>query len=251
MKRRAGWSLDIGARPLGPSSVHFRVWAPRARSVAVRLVGRGEKTIPMEPCERGYFEATASGIPVGSRYVYVLDHEKARPDPASRFQPEDVHGPSAVIDPESFRWSDQKWSGLPLNRFVIYELHTGTFTQDGTFEGIIPMLDYLRQDVGVTAIELMPVAQFPGMRNWGYDGVYLYAPQASYGGPEGLKRLVNACHAKGLAVIMDVVYNHLGPEGNYLGEYGPYFTDRYRTPWGSAINYDGPDSDQVRDYIVN
>ena len=251
MKRGAGWSLDIGARPLGPYSVHFRVWAPRARNVAVRLVGRGEKTIPLEPRERGYFETTASGIPVGSRYVYVLDHEKARPDPASRFQPEGVHGPSAVINPESFRWSDQKWSGLPLNRFVIYELHTGTFTRDGTFEGIIPMLDYLRQDVGVTAIELMPVAQFPGLRNWGYDGVYLYASQASYGGPEGLKRLVDACHAKGLAVILDVVYNHLGPEGNYLKEYGPYFTDRYRTPWGSAINYDGPDSDQVRDYIVN
>ena len=143
-------------------------------------------------------------------------------------------------------------NGLPPHHdLIIYELHTGTFTKEGTFETIIPLLDYLKNDVGVTALELMPVAQFPGRRNWGYDGTYLYAPQWSYGGPAGLKRLVDACHGKGLAVILDVVYNHLGPEGNYLNDFGPYFTNRYTTPWGSAINYDGLGSDEVRHFIVN
>ena len=134
---------------------------------------------------------------------------------------------------------------------IIYEIHTGTFTHEGTFEAIIPFLDYLKNELGVTAIELMPVAQFPGERNWGYDGTYLYAPQNSYGGPDGLKTLINACHQKGLAVILDVVYNHLGPEGNYLDDYGPYFTDRYKTPWGPAINFDGPESDEVRRFIID
>lgn len=156
-----------------------------------------------------------------------------------------------VVDPTSFHWTDHRWRGLPLKDFIIYELHTGTFTQEGTFEAILPHLAYLKQEVGITAIELMPVAQFPGRRNWGYDGTYLYAPQSTYGGPQGLKTLVNACHMAGLAVILDVVYNHLGPEGNYLGDFGPYFTDRYRTPWGDAMNYDGPDSDAVRHFIVS
>jgi maltooligosyltrehalose trehalohydrolase len=159
-----------------------------------------------------------------------------------------VHGPSQVVDPD-FPWEDQGWFGLPLKEFVVYELHVGIFTQAGTFEAIIAHLDDLKE-LGVTAVELMPVAQFPGSRNWGYDGVYPYAAQQSYGGPEGLKRLVNACHQKGLAVLLDVVYNHLGPEGNYLRDFGPYFTNRCHTPWGEAINFDGPHSDEVRRYFI-
>jgi maltooligosyltrehalose trehalohydrolase len=253
--RREAWQLDLGAWPVGSSKAHFRVWAPRAKRVSVDLVGQSQLPIhlpvQMKPCERGYFEATVFGIEPGTRYRYVLDGQKACPDPASRFQPDGVHGPSAVIDPDAFPWSDHSWSGIPLQRLIIYELHVGTFTREGTFQAIIPLLDYLQNDLGVTAIELMPVAQFPGTRNWGYDGVSPFAVQSSYGGPEGLKAFVNACHEKGIAVVLDVVYNHLGPEGNYLGDFGPYFTDRYRTPWGCAINYDGPDSDEVRAYFIN
>jgi len=244
------WLLDVGARIIGPGRVRFRVWAPVAQTVAVELVDQDQMTVPMQPASEGYFEAAVEGVSPRARYRYLLNGKAARPDPASRYQPEGVHGPSAVIDPDSFRWTDREWRGLSLKDFIIYELHTGTFTREGTFDAIIPHLHYLKDTVGVTAIELMPVAQFPGSRNWGYDGVYPFAPQASYGGPEGLKRLVNACHAKGLAVILDVVYNHLGPEGNYLGDFGPYFTDRYRTPWGDAINYDGPDSDAVRHFFI-
>ncbi|HSN05046.1 MAG TPA: malto-oligosyltrehalose trehalohydrolase [Nitrospira sp.] len=250
--RRTGeWGLSLGARLDGPSTTHFRVWAPRADRVAVHLVEPDMPPVPMEPREFGYFEATVPGAGAGARYQFLLDGEKARPDPAARFQPEGVHKPSAVVDPHAFHWTDERWRGLPLKDFVIYELHTGTFTPEGTFDAIIPRLKYLRQEVGMTAIELMPVAQFPGRRNWGYDGVHPFAPQASYGGPEGLKRLVDACHGEGLAVILDVVYNHLGPEGNYLGDFGPYFTDRYRTPWGAAINYDGPESDEVRHFVIS
>lgn len=245
------WHLDLGAAPEGPSGVRFRVWAPHAKTVAVRVTKPTTDTVTMTPTGRGYFEATVPGIGAGARYVYVLDGGKERADPASRFQPDGVHAASAVVDPNVFRWTDREWRGLPLKDFIIYELHTGTFTKEGTLRSAIAMLDYLKDEVGVTAIELMPVAQCPGARNWGYDGVYLFAPQASYGGPDGLKAFVDACHAKGLAVVMDVVYNHLGPEGNYLGDFGPYFTDRYRTPWGSAINYDGRDSDDVRHYIVS
>jgi maltooligosyltrehalose trehalohydrolase len=184
-------------------------------------------------------------------YRYILDGDKVRPDPASRFQPEGVHGPSALVDPEAFQWTDRGWTGLAQEDLILYELHTGTFTKDGTFEAIIPLLDALKHEVGVTAIEIMPVAQFPGRRNWGYDGVAPFAVQNSYGGPQGLKRLVDACHARGLGVVLDVVYNHLGPEGNYLNDFGPYFTDYYRTPWGQAVNFDGPYSDDVRAYFVS
>jgi len=251
MRTSETWRLNLGARPVGPSTLEFRVWAPRARTVAVKLIGQNRNPLPMEPRELGYFEATVSGARPGMRYQYVLDDQKERPDPASRFQPDGVHGASVVVDPDVFHWTDQSWSGVPLTHLIMYELHTGTFTLEGTFEAIIPHLEYLQNQVGVTAIELMPVAQFPGVRNWGYDGVYPFAPQASYGGPQGLKALVDACHARGLAVILDVVYNHLGPEGNYLGDFGPYFTDQYRTPWGQAINYDGPDSDEVRHYVIS
>ncbi len=199
--------------------------------------------------EFGYWTTTLKDVAVGARYLYRLDNKKERPDPASRFQPEGVHGPSQIIDHAFFPWEDDRWKGLVLQDYILYELHVGAFTQEGTFDAIIPHLDYLHE-LGVTAVELMPVAQFPLNRNWGYDGVYPYAVQNSYGGPDGLKRLVNACHRKGLAVILDVVYNHLGPEGNYLWDYGPYFTDKYETPWGDAINFDGPYSDNVRSYFI-
>ncbi|MDH4252507.1 MAG: malto-oligosyltrehalose trehalohydrolase [Nitrospira sp.] len=245
------WQLDIGAVVVGSKRVRFKVWAPQAKNVAVELVGQERRTVAMQPSSQGYFEASVEGIGQGARYHYLLDGKPGRPDPASRSQPEGVHAPSAVVDSESFRWTDGAWCGIPLKDFIMYELHVGTFTREGTFEAIIPQLPYLKDTVGITAIELLPVAQCPGGRNWGYDGVYPFAPQSTYGGPEGLKRLVDACHGMGIAVIMDVVYNHLGPEGNYLGEFGPYFTDKYRTPWGSAINYDGPDSDAVRHYVVS
>lgn len=245
------WSLDIGATPTTGDAVKFRVWAPYAKSVDVKLIDQDRVVVPMQRDERGYFEAVVTGVSPRTRYRYVLDGGKERPDPASRLQLEGVHGPSSVIDPTSFRWTDKDWKGIALDEFIIYELHVGTFSKEGTFEAIIPHLPYLKDTVGITAIELMPVAEFPGRRNWGYDGVYPFAPQSSYGGHHGLKRLVDACHAFGLAVILDVVYNHLGPEGNYLGDYGPYFTDKYRTPWGSAINYDGPDSDAVRHYVIS
>jgi maltooligosyltrehalose trehalohydrolase len=203
----------------------------------------------MKASRDGWFEATIAGLGAGARYLYVLDGERERPDPASRAQPEGVHGPSEVVDPYAFPWSDTGWRGLPLKEMVTYELHVGTFTSEGVFDAIIPRLNELRE-LGVTALELMPVASFPGGRNWGYDGAHLYAPQRSYGGPEGLRRLVDACHARGVAVVLDVVYNHLGPEGNYLADFGPYFTDRYRTPWGPAINYDGEDARGVRRHVI-
>ncbi|HEY8461301.1 MAG TPA: malto-oligosyltrehalose trehalohydrolase, partial [Blastocatellia bacterium] len=183
------------------------------------------------------------------RYLYRINDEEDRPDPASHFQPLGVHGPSEVVAHDEFAWSDHGWTGVPQERLVIYELHTGAFTPEGTFDAVIPRLPELRA-LGVTAIELMPVAEFPGDRNWGYDGVYPFSAHHAYGGPAGLKRLVNACHEAGLAVILDVVYNHLGPEGNYISRFGPYFTAKYRTPWGDALNFDGPWSDGVRNYFI-
>jgi len=251
MTTKDPWQLDLGARPLGASEVFFRVWAPFAQTVSVRASERQGDDFPLEKQDFGYFQGTIALSGPGTRYQYILDGEKARPDPASRSQPNGVHNPSEVVAITGFPWTDQNWKGLPLERLILYELHTGTFTQEGTFEAIIPFLDYLANEVGVTAIELMPIAQFPGTRNWGYDGVYPFAPHNSFGGGQGLKQLVDACHARNLAVILDVVYNHLGPEGNYLGDFGPYFTDRYHTPWGQAINYDGADSDPVRHYFIS
>jgi len=188
-------------------------------------------------------------IGAGVDYAYIIDREKERPDPVSRFQPEGVHGPSRIIDPDRFRWTDRDWKGIGLEDYVIYELHIGTFTPHGTFDAAIEKLVHLRE-IGITAIEIMPVAQFPGARNWGYDGVYPYAVQSTYGGPEGLKRLVDAAHRADLAVIMDVVYNHLGPEGNYLPDFMPCFSGKYKSPWGEALNYDGPYSYGFRRYII-
>jgi maltooligosyltrehalose trehalohydrolase len=233
----------LGARLLTNGRCEFRAWAPQRENVGVRI---GSHTFPMQKTADGYHEATLNAR-AGTRYFYILD-DVARPDPASRFQPEGVHGPSEVIDPD-FDWRDAQFRRPPLEEFVIYELHTGTFTSEGTFDAIIPKLAGLKE-LGITAVELMPIGQFPGPRNWGYDGTFVYAAQNSYGGPEALKRLVNAAHQHGLAIILDVVYNHLGPEGNYLSEFAPYFTDRYKTAWGMALNFDGPHSDHVRDYFI-
>ena len=248
------WGLRFGASVRSGYSVEFRVWAPNLTNLAVRVMGGNEgepsRTIPMRQSSDSEFVATVPQVGAGADYVYVLDGERERPDPVSRWQPGGVHAPSRVVDPASFRWSDQGWSGIPLRDFIIYELHTGTFTREGTFESVIARLPYLR-DLGITAIEIMPVAEVPGNRNWGYDGASLYAPQSSYGGPTGLKKLVDACHQHGLAVVLDVVYNHLGPEGNYLPEFAPCFTDTHHTPWGKAINFDGPESDGVRRFIID
>jgi maltooligosyltrehalose trehalohydrolase len=224
------------------------VWAPLAEKVEVRIVAPPERIVALKKDSQGYHQAIVEGVEPGSLYTYRLDGGKQAPDPASRFQPQGVHGPSEVVKPH-FPWEDRHWFGLRIEDYIIYELHVGTFTAEGTFDAMIPHLDALK-DVGITAIELMPVAQFPGNRNWGYDGVYPFAVQNSYGGPEGLRRLVNACHQRGLAVVLDVVYNHLGPEGNYLGDFGPYFTERYQTPWGAAINFDGPHSDGVQRFFI-
>lgn len=245
------WKSDMGALVIDRGKVFCKVWAPEIKKLSVKIISNNEiKVIPLEKDQWGYFKGIAENVFAGDRYFYLLDDKNRYPDPASRFQPEGVHGPSQVIDPDEFRWEDNEWGRIPLKDFIIYELHVGTFTGEGTFKAIVPYLDYLKK-LGITSVELMPVAQFPGNRNWGYDGVYPFAPQNSYGGPKGLKTLVNACHKKGLAVVLDVVYNHLGPEGNYLSNFGPYFTDRYKTPWGDAINFDGPYSDEVRQFFIS
>lgn len=239
----------LGAIHLGNGRCRFRVFAPGAETVAVRLLTPLERIVDLEKRRDGYHAATVDGVEPGALYRYRLNGRTERPDPASRFQPQGVHGPSQVVDGGSFPWRDDGWPGIPLDDYIFYEIHVGTFTPAGTFEAVIPWLDALKA-LGVTALELMPVAQFPGSRNWGYDGVFPFAVQNSYGGPQGLKALVDACHSRRLAVVLDVVYNHLGPEGSVLGDFGPYFTARYRTPWGDAINFDGPGSDEVRRFFI-
>ena len=225
----------------------FGVWAPTAEKVELEM--RGERA-GMQRDEAGWWGIEVSGAGHGTDYAYRVNDGSPLPDPRSAWQPHGVHGPSRVVDHSKFRWTDNLWQAKPLSSAVIYELHAGTFTPEGTFDGIISRLDHLVK-LGVTHVELMPVADFPGARGWGYDGVALYAARHVYGGPEGLKRLVDACHAKGLGVILDVVYNHLGPSGNYLGQYGPYFTNRHSTPWGAALNFDGPQSDEVRRFFCD
>jgi maltooligosyltrehalose trehalohydrolase len=223
-----------------------RVWAPHASSVEVVTP---DGRIAMDRDDGGWHEASLQGQG-GLEYGFSLDGGPMRPDPRSPWQPNGIDGPSRTVDHDEFEWTDRLWKGRPLPGSVVYELHVGTFTPAGTFEAAIERLDYL-VEVGVTTVELMPVAEFSGDRGWGYDGVDLYAPHHSYGGPEGLKRLVDACHARGLAVLLDVVYNHLGPAGNYLREFGPYFTDRYSTPWGEAVNFDGAYSHEVRSFFID
>lgn len=240
-------SRPIGAVPNDSGSTTFTVWAPFARSVDIHLHEKAE-TFAMERTSDGYFSGEAD-CGSDSKYWLVLDGANELPDPASRSQPEGVHGPSQVVDLRHFSWSDHDFVARPLRDNVLYELHVGTFSHGGTFSSAVEHLDAL-VTLGITAIEIMPVAQFPGARNWGYDGVFPFAVQASYGGPWGLQNFVNECHQRGMAVVLDVVYNHLGPEGNVLAVFGPYLTDRYRTPWGQAVNFDGAESDAVREYFV-
>ena len=240
----------VGARYLEDGTTRFRVWAPFCNSVEVRLEGEKRSgTLPLAPEQRGYWSADVPGALPGDRYCLVLDGELVRPDPASRYQPDSVHGPSEVVD-TSFPWTDGTWRGLPLEDLVFYEVHPGTFTPEGTLRAVIPRLNEIAA-LGITCLSLMPAAQFPGGRNWGYDGVLPFAVQNTYGGPRALRELVDACHARGLAVVLDVVYNHLGPEGNYLADFGPYFTDQYATPWGPALNFDAAYSDEVRTFFLD
>jgi maltooligosyltrehalose trehalohydrolase len=241
--------MRTGATYLGNGKCRFVVWAPLLDQINLKLIEPQERSLPLAKDDRGYWQVDAEGVFPGARYLYAVGEGVERPDPASSFQPDGVHGPSSVIDHRDFDWRDGDWPGMPLAEMIIYELHVGTFTPEGTFDAIIGRLDELCR-LGVNALEIMPVAQFPGGRNWGYDGVYPYAAQNSYGGPDGLKRLVDACHRRRVAVILDVVYNHLGPEGNYLCGYAPYFTEKYKTPWGNALNFDGPYSYGVRDYFI-
>lgn len=249
--KSTGWILDIGAH-VTAEGTDFRVWAPKVETIAVRMVSgaKAGATVAMEPEGNGFYRAAVAEVGDGDRYLYLLDGQLEFPDPASRYQPDGVHEASQVVDAHAFTWHDQGWTGIRLEEYLLYELHVGTFTEEGTFEAVIRHLDYLIE-LGITAVELLPVAQCPGHRNWGYDGVCHYAPQNNYGGPEGLKKLIDACHQKGLAVVLDVIYNHFGPEGNHYGRFGHYYTDKYKTPWGGAINFDGPYSDPVKDLFLD
>ena len=260
---RSKHEMPFGAECRDDGTVRFRLWAPKAESVSLRLAGAAQQNLhhdlprdlphdlPMSRDAGGWHELVTKAATPGTQYQFSINGEQAVPDPASRFQPTGVHGPSEVIDPHAYEWHDQNWRGRPWHEAVIYELHVGTFSPEGTYAGAEKKLDYLA-DLGVTAVELMPISSFPGERNWGYDGVLPYAPTANYGRPEGLKQLIDAAHARNLMVLLDVVYNHFGPEGNYLYLYSPqFFTDRHHTPWGQAINFDGADSRTVRDYFIH
>jgi len=239
---------DLGAKIL-QGGVQFTVWAPHSESVQVKIFdGDRSSTHPMSALKRGYYEVVVEGASEKVRYLYLLDGAKERPDPVSSFQPEGVHGPSQVVSSD-FDWTDSSWLGLAMKDYIFYELHIGTFTPQGTLDEVSKKIPYLKK-LCVNCLELMPVAQCAGKRNWGYDGVGLFAVSAAYGGPLALKTLVNQCHESGLAVCLDVVYNHLGPEGNYLEDFGPYFTEKYKTPWGKAMNYDDVDSEAVRHFVV-
>lgn len=242
MHQKLGVTIDNS----GTATV--RLWAPEAMEVVINISSK-KLQLPLEKDDVGYWLLQTNKIEVGDLYKFILDREKELPDPASRSQPEGVHGYSEVVDLGSFSWTDKSWKNMPLEAYILYELHVGTYSSEGTFADLIGKLNYLK-DLGINAIEIMPVAQFPGVRNWGYDGVYPFAVQNSYGGAHGLQQLVDACHSQGIAVVLDVVYNHLGPEGNYLPAFGPYFTDKYNTPWGQAVNFDDSWSDNVRHYFV-
>jgi len=245
-------NMPFGAECRDDGSTRFRLWAPAAKRVEVSIEEKNRVIqIALEPRAEGWFELLSEAAKAGTRYSFRINGKQLVPDPASRFQPGDAHKPSEVIDPNAFDWRDDNWRGRPWEEAVLYELHVGTFTPSGAFAGVRERIDYLR-DLGVTAIELMPVSDFPGKRNWGYDGVFPFAPDSTYGRPEDLKELVQHAHSRGIMVVLDVVYNHFGPEGNYLNSYAPqFFTDRHKTPWGNGINFDGPESRVVRDFFVN
>lgn len=249
MKAELNRKMHIGAEPTPAGGVHFRVWAPSRRRVRV-VAEQDQQKVELEPESNGYFSGESGLFRAGSPYRFQLDEDELLlPDPASRFQPDGPHGPSEVIDPLKFPWTDQRWKGLSIHGQVIYELHLGTFTPEGTFSAASRQLDELK-DLGVTVIELMPVTEFPGKFGWGYDGVNLFAPASLYGRPDELRAFVDRAHALGLGVILDVVYNHFGPDGNYLSQFSAdYFTHRYSTDWGEAINFDGRNSSAVRDYF--
>jgi maltooligosyltrehalose trehalohydrolase len=249
--------VRIGANYLGNGECEFTVWSPTLDSVAVQILTPQAQVIALKPQAEGYWQTKVNDVYPGTLYRYVLNEENAFPDPASQYQPEGVHGPSQIVD-RHFNWTDEAWAGIPVESMIFYELHVGTFTPEGTFTAIIPRLPQLRE-LGINAIEIMPISQFPGdthieaslaYRNWGYDGVYPYAVQNSYGTPVDLKELVNACHENGIAVVLDVVYNHFGPEGNYMSQFAPYFTETYKTPWGNAMNFDDAHSQGVRNYFI-
>lgn len=239
------WKLELGANQIG-TGTNFLVFAPKEKSLSVEVEKKGQFLMQKkEP----YFSLFIEGVKSSDCYWYLLNGQK-RADPVSRSLPKAVNGPTEIIDPSSFSWTDQDWKGIEFDQMVFYELHVGCFTPQGNFDGVVKKLFYLK-DLGITCIELMPIAQFYGKWNWGYDGVSLYAPHIDYGGYEGLKRLVDACHQLGIAVCLDVVYSHLGPEGNYLPEFGPYFSKEYRSPWGDLFNFDGPYSDDVRYFLIS
>jgi maltooligosyltrehalose trehalohydrolase len=244
---RRAHSMPFGAE-VGPAGTRFSLWAPGARRVALVIEGTEE---PMPEIGGGWHQAISTEAGPGHRYAFRIDEGALVPDPASRFQPDDVHAASLVVDPQAYQWSDQAWSGRPWEEAVLYEIHVGTATAAGTYAALLPRLEELA-DLGVTAIELMPIGDFPGRRNWGYDGVLPFAPDASYGTPEDLKCLIDRAHALQLMVLIDVVYNHFGPSGNYIRQYaGSFFTDRHPTPWGDGINFDGSDSGPIRDFFIH
>lgn len=243
--------MPFGAE-LGPAGVRFRLWAPDAKSVALCIGdGKDERVLPLERDASGWCEATVEGIGAGTRYSFQIDGDLKVPDPVSRFQPDDVHGASEIVDPKAYTWKHPGWCGRPWADAVFYELHVGTFSPEGTYRGVAERLPYLKE-LGITAVELMPVADFPGARNWGYDGVAIFAPDSAYGRPDDLKALVDAAHELGMMIFLDVVYNHFGPEGNYLHAFAKrFFNPDRHTPWGAAINFDGEDSRPVRDFFIN
>lgn len=241
--------MKIGALINKNNKVDFCVWAPRVNKISLEIMHPENRLIDLEKRDNGYYVMNDADLGAGTRYFYKLNDKVSRPDPASRYQPEGVHGPSQVVSHTGYKWNDVEWSGMPVEKYIIYEMHAGTFTKEGTFDAAGKKIEYLK-DFGITAVEIMPVAQFPGERNWGYDGAYPFAVQNSYGGPDGLKKFIDLCHCSQLAVILDVVYNHFGPEGAYVNEFGYYFTHKYSTPWGNAINYDDAWSDGVRNYFI-
>jgi malto-oligosyltrehalose trehalohydrolase len=242
--------MPFGAQLEADGSVRFRLWAPAAKGLELLLADE-PRPLQMRPLEGGWFELQTSRARAGCTYRFRADGRHEFPDPASRRNPQDVHGPSEVVDPLEFQWQDESWRGRPWHEAVVYELHVGTFSAEGTFVGAEAHLEHLEQ-LGITVMELMPVADFPGKRGWGYDGVLPFAPESAYGTPRELKSLIDAAHRRGICVMLDVVYNHFGPEGNYLGQYAPqFFTDRHPTPWGAAINFDGADNRTVRDFFIH